>query len=95
MFLSKEEVQHIAQLARLELTDKEIVLYQQQLSAILEYIKMLGEVVTENIEPTSQVTGLQNVVRKDFERSCLSTQEALANAPEQEKSMFKVKAIID
>ena len=65
MSLSREEVLHIAKLARLELTDKEIDTFSPQLSSILEYVDMLQEVDTEGVEETSQVTGLSHVFRKD------------------------------
>ena len=63
MQLSKEEIQHIAKLARLELTDKELEKYGGQLSAVLNYIDQLKEVDVKGVEPTAQVTGLENVLR--------------------------------
>jgi aspartyl-tRNA(Asn)/glutamyl-tRNA(Gln) amidotransferase subunit C len=95
MALSKSEVQHIAQLARLELTEEEIARYQKQLSAILDYITMLQELNTDAVEPTSQVTGLQNILRSDTQEQSLSNHEALANAPDKEEGFFKVKPVIE
>lgn len=63
--LSEEQVKHIAKLARIRLADAEIKKFSTQLTDILEYVKILEEVDTKNVEPTSQVTGLQNVLRKD------------------------------
>lgn len=63
--LSKEQVLKIADLARLALTDDEVERYQQELSAILEYVVQLNELDTDQVEPTTQVTGLLNVVRDD------------------------------
>ena len=63
--LSKEQVLKIADLARLALTDDEVERYQQELSAILEYVEQLNELDTDQVEPTTQVTGLLNVVRDD------------------------------
>ena len=65
MKLSQQEVEHIAKLARLSLTNEEKEKYSNQLSNILEYMDKLQSVDTENIEPTSQVTGLISVMRED------------------------------
>ena len=65
MKLSKQEVEHIAKLARLSLTDEEKEKYGAQLSGILEYMEKLQSVDTENVEPTFQVTGLISVMRED------------------------------
>ena len=63
--LTEEEVRHIAKLAGLTLTDAEVKKFQSQLNEILSYVGQLKEVKTENVEPTSQVTGLENVFRED------------------------------
>ncbi len=65
MALTKEEVLHIAKLARLELKEEEVEKFRTQLSEILEYVGQLSKVDTKGIEPISQITGLQNVVRED------------------------------
>ena len=65
MTLSKEEVKRIAYLARLGLTDDELEKFAGQLTGILDYVDMLNEVDTENVEPTSQVTGLESVMEDD------------------------------
>ncbi len=65
MKLTKQQVAHVARLARLGLSDGEIEKFQTQLSGILKFVNILSEVDTENIEPTAQVTGLENVVRED------------------------------
>lgn len=65
MAISKEEVLHIADLARLELTDEEVAVYQEQLSSILNFIETLNEVDTHDVAETSQVTGLVNRYRED------------------------------
>ncbi len=70
MALTKEEVLHIAKLARLELTPEEVDKFRTQLSEILEYIGQLQKIDTAGIEPTSQITGLQNVTRDDLVRDC-------------------------
>ena len=96
MSLSKKEIEHIANLARLQLTDKEIELYGEQLSHILNYIDQLKEVDTFDIEPTAQVTGLVDVMRADevaaWDKG--EVDNALAQAPEMENNQIKVKRIL-
>lgn len=96
MSLKKEDIQHIAKLARLELTDKEIEKYGGQLSAVLGYIEQLGEVDTENIIPTAQVTGLENVLRIDnvVDWNKDEREDALSLAPELEDGQIKVKRVL-
>ena len=94
--LSKKEIKHIAKLARLDLTDKELKLYGGQLSDILGYIDMLKEVDTTGVEPTAQVTGLVNALRED-EVSVWDekeTEDALKEAPEMEDGQVKVKRVL-
>ena len=93
MKLSQEEVQHIAELARLALSDEERALYQEQLSAILEHFERLQELDTEAIPPTATVLPLRNVMRTD-EPALPSTRESiLANAPSADEGCFKVLAL--
>lgn len=97
MSLSKQEIEHIAKLARLELTDEESKKYGGQLSAVLDYINQLSEVEAEGVEPTAQVTGLQNIFREDEvkEWDKEEVKEALKDAPELEDNQVKVKRIIN
>lgn len=97
MQLSKEEIQHIAKLARLELTDAELEKYGSQLSAVLSYIDQLKEVDVKGVEPTAQVTGLENVLREDVARDWdeKEIEEALKDAPEREGRFIKVKRVIE
>lgn len=97
MQLSKEEIQHIAKLARLELTDAELEKYGGQLSAVLNYIDQLKEVDCKGVEPTAQVTGLENVLREDEVRDWDETEieAALKDAPEREGRFIKVKRVIE
>lgn len=97
MQLSKNEIQHIAKLARLELTDEELEKYGGQLSAVLNYIDQLKEVDVKDVEPTAQVTGLENVLREDAVRDWdeEEIEEALADAPEKEERFIKVKRVIE
>lgn len=95
MVLTKEEVQHIAILARLGLTQEEIEKYTNQLSSILDYVKQLEEVDTEGIEPTAQVTGLENIMRDDQIDKCgKETQDKLISlAPDSEDNLIKTKSV--
>ena len=96
MKLEKKDIKHIADLARIELNDKEIQKYGNQLSAILDYIDQLSEVNTDNIEPTAQVTGLVNVSREDEAKDWDSVERkmALEEAPELEGGQVKVKKVL-
>ena len=91
----KIDVPHVAKLANLPLTDEETAKFEKQLSAVLEYIKKLDEVDVSNIEPTSQVTGLENVSREDKSLPSLTQEEALSNAKAKHNGLFVVKGIFD
>ena len=95
MTLSREQVRHVALLARLGLKDGEEDFYAEQLSRILEHIDRLSEVDTESIPPTAQVVEVRNVMRDDEPRPCLPQGIAIANAPEAEDGFFVVKPIQD
>ena len=94
MKLGREEVQHIAELARLALSDEELVLYQEQLSAILEYFDRLQELDTEAIPPTASVLPLRSVMRADEPRLSTAREDILVNAPDAERGCFKVPAVL-
>jgi aspartyl-tRNA(Asn)/glutamyl-tRNA(Gln) amidotransferase subunit C len=91
--LSKEEVRHVAMLARLGLKPGEEDFYAEQLSGILRHIDRLQEVDTEAIPPTAQVVEVELRMRDDEPGACLSQEEALANAPDSRDGFFVVKAI--
>lgn len=93
--ISKKEVEKIAKLARLELSDKEVDIYAQQLSAILGYVDQLQEVDTKNVEITSQVTGLSNIMREDVVESFDNSEELVKMAPENQDNLIKVKAVFE
>lgn len=95
MSLMKIDVSHVAKLANLPLTDEEKKTFEKQLEDTLEHIANLQEIDTKNVEPTSQVTGLENVMREDVVRPSLSQKEALANTKDTYKGFIKVKAIIE
>jgi aspartyl-tRNA(Asn)/glutamyl-tRNA(Gln) amidotransferase subunit C len=93
--LTQQEVEAVAELAKLELTADEITLYTEQLSAILDYIDKLNEVDTSNIPPTASVLPIQNVLRPDKAGATLSPQDVVANASDAQDNQFKVSAVLD
>jgi aspartyl-tRNA(Asn)/glutamyl-tRNA(Gln) amidotransferase subunit C len=95
MKLSRAEVEHIAELAKLELTEEEKIKFCEQLSAILEYAEMLQQLDTEAIPPTATVLPLQNVMRPDEVAPSFSQEDILANAPDTAEGCFRVRAILE
>jgi aspartyl-tRNA(Asn)/glutamyl-tRNA(Gln) amidotransferase subunit C len=95
MKLTLEEVEHIADLARMRLSDEEKSRYGEQLSNILEYAARLQAVDTSGISPTSSVLPARSVLRSDEPRPGLSLQDALRNAPDTEKDQFRVPPILE
>jgi aspartyl-tRNA(Asn)/glutamyl-tRNA(Gln) amidotransferase subunit C len=95
MKLSREQVEHIAELARLALSEEERALYQEQLSAILEYFGRLQELDTEAIPPTASVLPLSSVMREDESRPPTPREDILANAPAAEDGCFEVPAVLE
>lgn len=95
MELTREQVLHIAKLARIALSGEEVERYRYQLSSILEHFAILGEVPTENVEPTAYPLPLENVFRADEVSPSLPKELVLANAPEVEDGMFRVRAVLE
>ncbi len=95
MKLSLDEVEHIAELARLRLSEDEKARYREQLSEILDYAARLQAVDTSGISPTSSVLPARSVLRKDEPRPGLSLEEVLHNAPETEKGQFRVPPVLE
>ena len=95
MKLSREEVLHIARLARLGMTGEEVDRVSEQLSNILESFEVLQQVDTEGILPTAQPNVLQNVIKEDEARPSLTKDEVLANAPCREGDFFRVRAVLE
>jgi aspartyl-tRNA(Asn)/glutamyl-tRNA(Gln) amidotransferase subunit C len=93
MPLSKDEVRHVAMLARLGLEAGDVEFYADQLSGILEHIDRLQQVDTEHIAPTAQVVEIASRLREDEPRPSLTQDEALANAPATVDGFFRVPAI--
>ena len=84
------DIEHVARLARLELTDQEKELLREQLGVILENAAKVGEVATDDVPPTAYAIPRSNVLRPDEVTPSLTTAEVLANAPEVESDRFKV-----
>jgi aspartyl-tRNA(Asn)/glutamyl-tRNA(Gln) amidotransferase subunit C len=93
--ISRDEVEHIARLSRLALSEAEAERMREQLSGILAYIDKLRVLDTGGVEPTSHAVPLLNVMREDEPRPCLTQDEALANAPDRSDSSFRVPRIIE
>jgi aspartyl-tRNA(Asn)/glutamyl-tRNA(Gln) amidotransferase subunit C len=93
--ISKEQVQKVAMLGRLKLSEEEAEQYTTQLNDILQFVEKLNELDTETVEPTSHVLPMQNVLREDEVRPSLERDKALANAPEQQDGMFRVPAVFE
>ena len=95
MKLTKEEVLHIARLARLGMTEAEVSRFGEQLSNILENFEILKQVDTSDVPPTAQSIALQNVMRSDEVAPSLPASEILANAPRKEGEFFRVRAVLE
>ena len=93
--INREDVEHVAALARLGLTDQEIDLMQGQLNRILEAVGQLQAVDTSSVGPTAQVIALENVMRDDVARPSTSREAALGNAPRREGPMLRVPVILE
>jgi aspartyl-tRNA(Asn)/glutamyl-tRNA(Gln) amidotransferase subunit C len=94
MAISMEDVDHVARLARLKLTDEEKETYRRQLSDVLEHARKISEVDTSAVPPTSHTLPLRNVFRADEVRPSLSVEEATGNAPWAVEGAFKVPRIL-
>ena len=93
--LSRAEVEHVAELARLSLSEEELGRFSQQLSSLLEHIEVLQTVDTSVVSPTAQVIVQVDVTRDDRPRPPYPTDALLANAPSREGDFFKVSAVLD
>lgn len=92
--LNDDEVKHIAALARIGLSDKEIEKYQKDLSAILDYFKKLEDVDTGNVEPISHITGAENITRSDKKEKFENKKEIIKLFPESKDGYDKVKSVL-
>ena len=95
MSLSLDDVRKIAELARLELSEDALLMYQKQLSTVLDHVAVLDEVDLEGVEPTAHAVAQQNIMRADQIRPSLPTESALKNAPKQQLNQFLIQTILD
>ncbi len=95
MSLSQEDVAKIAHLARLDLSDEALAVYQEQLSAVLAYAEMLNELDLEGVEPTSHAVAQQNVMRNDEIRPSLTIEDVLGNTSNHQQNQFLIQTVLD
>ncbi len=95
MSISREEVEHVAYLARVGLSEEQKERLRGQLSSILQHIAKINELNTDAIPPTAQVIPLQNVMRADKPASCFPPEAILANAPRAEDHYFRIPPVLE
>lgn len=95
MAISREDVEHVAYLVRLGLTEEEKTHFQEQLSHILDVMQVINQVDTDHIPPTAQVIPLGNVMREDEARQPFPVEEILKNAPRREDDFIRVKPVLE
>ncbi|HEX5415567.1 MAG TPA: Asp-tRNA(Asn)/Glu-tRNA(Gln) amidotransferase subunit GatC [Chloroflexota bacterium] len=95
MKISQEEVDHIAMLARLALTDEERERFRDQLGQIIGYVEMMNQLDTAHVPPSTAVLGIENVTRPDVARPGFPVDLALANAPERVEDLFAVPPVLE
>ena len=95
MKLSREEVLHIAALAKIGMTEDDVARLQEQLSNILENFEILTQVDTENVPPTAQANALSNIMSDDCAQPSLSPDAVLANAPRRAGDFFRIRAVLE
>ncbi|AVQ98151.1 aspartyl/glutamyl-tRNA(Asn/Gln) amidotransferase subunit C [Oceanobacillus iheyensis] len=93
--ISKDQVKHVAHLARLAVTDEEVDKFTEQLSSIITYAEQLNELDTDGVEPTTHVLYLKNVLRKDEPKEWITQEEALKNAPDKKDGHYRVPSILE
>ncbi|WP_018923583.1 Asp-tRNA(Asn)/Glu-tRNA(Gln) amidotransferase subunit GatC [Salsuginibacillus kocurii] len=93
--VNKEQIEHVAHLARLELKEDEIDAVTKKLDDIIDFAEQLQELDTTNVEPITHVVDIRNILREDEVKPSLDREDALKNAPDQEDGQFKVPAILE
>ena len=93
--ITEKQVEHLAKLARLDITEQEKRKYAEQISSILIYFKQLAEVDTTNVQATDHVTGLLNVMRPDEPKNIFSARQVMNAAPEVKDKQIKVPAVFE
>ncbi|MCA9957572.1 MAG: Asp-tRNA(Asn)/Glu-tRNA(Gln) amidotransferase subunit GatC [Anaerolineales bacterium] len=95
MALTQKDVEHIAHLARLQLTPAEKEMYREQLTAVLDYAAMLNELDLGGIPPTAHAVAQQNILRDDVIEPSLPLEDVLYNAPQQQDDQFLIQTVLD
>ena len=95
MALSREEVQHIAALCRIDMTDEDLDVMPEQLSHVLEMFQTLQGLETEDVAPTGHSVSVDTVMRADESRDSFSPENVLANAPQRDGDLFRVKVVLE
>ncbi len=95
MSLTTQKAREIAHLARLELTDEEIELYREQLSAVLDYVAQISQLDLTDVPATTHAISQQNIFRQDVAEPPMPVEDALFNAPQQQDNQFKIQAILE
>ncbi len=95
MELDRTQVEHIAALARIDLTDEEVESFGEQLAQILEQFELLRLLDTSGVPPTGHAADLNTVTREDVAQDCLPPEDVLSNAPRREGEFFRVKAVLE
>ncbi|HUS82567.1 MAG TPA: Asp-tRNA(Asn)/Glu-tRNA(Gln) amidotransferase subunit GatC [Dehalococcoidia bacterium] len=95
MGLTRAEVEHLAKLARLGLSEEDEAKFEEQLSVILDHFDVLRQLDTEGVPPTAHTLPLENVLSPDEARPSLSPEDVLANAPKAEDGFFRVRAVLE
>lgn len=95
--LSKKDIKHVASLAKLKLSKKEVEKFREQLSEVISYVEELNKVNTKKVKPTSQTTGLENATRKDKLKAddCLFQKQALSGTDKTKNGYFVVPAVFE
>ncbi len=94
MKIDKAQVEYVANLARIALSEKEKETFAEQLGKIIEYVEKLNELDTSGVEPMAHATGLKNVFRQDVPGRSMSPEKALENAPDKEGHFFRVPKVV-
>ncbi|OIJ13654.1 asparaginyl/glutamyl-tRNA amidotransferase subunit C [Anaerobacillus alkalidiazotrophicus] len=93
--ITKDQVKHVAHLARLSVTEEEVEQFTEQLDKIISFAEQLNELNTEGIEPTTHVLDIKNVLREDVVKESLKNEEVLKNAPDEQDGQVKVPSIME
>lgn len=93
--IDKEQVKHVAHLARLAISEEEAEMFTKHLDAIINYAEQLNELDTENVEPTTHVLDIKNVLREDESRKWLTQEDVMKNAPDSANGQIRVPSILE